>query len=370
MILRNCEYSMLAERIRQNQNRIVIYGAGMIGQIVLPYFIEFYGLQEYLECYVDIDERKRGEKIMIGHFQYEIRHPDYLRTPPENMIVLISNSNFYPILRFLDEMSSLDEVEGYIIPLIQILELHGAKPPVAERCSEERLIPKQIHYCWFGKKEIPPFLVKCMDTWREKCPDYEIIRWDESNYDVEKFPYTREAYAAGRYGFVSDMARLDILYEYGGIYIDTDVYLIKGIDDLLYQKAFVGVEKWGNINTGGMAGAVPRHPMLQEMLTYRNRFSFLLEDGSFNTETNGLYETIPFIKHGMRVDNTLQSVADVTVYPSSFFHPYDYMSGEEQIETWTISRHCFNGGWMEQAQMEARENTREKYRQILERVIL
>lgn len=134
------------------------------------------------------------------------------------------------------------------------------------------------------------------------------------------------------------------------------------------QKGFVGVEKWGNINTGGGVGAVPRHPMIQEMLDYRLKFPFILDDGSFNMETNGLYETIPFIRHGMRIDNTLQIINDITVYPPNVFHPYDYINCEEKIEDSTVSIHYFYGGWMEEKEYKDRINTRNKYETIMKRL--
>ncbi len=149
--------------------------------------------------------------------------------------------------------------------------------------------------------------------------------------------------------------------------MDTDVSLLKNLDTLLYQPAFTGVEKWGNINTGGMAGAMPRHPMIKEMLEYRKQFHFLMEDGSLNMETNGMYETVPYIRHGMKISNELQYVNNVTVYPSSVFHPYDYMSCEKKIQKSTFSVHHFYGGWMDGSDFEERSSTQKKYHEILKR---
>ncbi len=112
---------------------------------------------------------------------------------------------------------------------------------------------------------------KCIESWEKHCPDYEIVRWDESNYDVNKNRYMQEAYERQKWGFVPDYARLDILYHYGGIYIDTDVELVRNLDELLYQQAFCGVEKWGNVNMGNCSGAVPGHPMIKKMLEEREK---------------------------------------------------------------------------------------------------
>ena len=207
-----------------------------------------------------------------------------------------------------------------------------------------------------------------MKTWQRFCHDYEFIRWDEESYDVSKYAYTKQAYESGKYGFVTDVVRLDVLYQYGGIYMDTDVKLIKSFNEMIYNKGFVGVERWGNINTGGGVGAVKEHPMIKEMLDYRLKYPFIYEDGSLNVETNGLYETMPFTKYGLRIDNTLQIVNEMTVYPASVFHPYDYMSGEEKIEDNTIGIHYFYGGWMDEEDRRNRAKTREKYVAVLKRI--
>lgn len=355
MNLRNADYTKLAESIREKHRRIIIYGAGMIGQIVVPFIIETHHLHEYIDYYIDMDRCKIGKKVKIGNYEYGIKSPEALKTVIKNTVILVTNSKFYPIIDFLDRIEQLADIDCYIVPVMQMQE----RRPV---------IPKILHYCWFGPKIMPVFLKECVDGWRKKCPDYEIIQWNEKNFEVSKYRYTHQAFENGKYGFVTDVARLDILYQHGGVYMDTDVKLLKSLDELLYQKGFVGVEKWGNINTGGGIGVVPHHPMIQEMLNERLGVSFLRNDGSFNMETNGLYETKPFIRHGMRIDNTLQIINGITVYPSSVFHPYDYISCEEKIEDNTISIHYFYGGWMDEADRGDRANTQDRYKEILRRM--
>lgn len=355
MNLRNTTYLELARRIRERNSRIIIYGAGMIGQIVVPYVIDTYQLHDYVDCYVDMDARKTGKSIVIGTHEYEIRLPEVLESIPQNSVILITNSNFDAVLGFLDGIQSLSDVDCYIVPVMQRMAQHPG-------------IPRKIHYCWFGGKEIPDFLKECMDSWYRHCPGYEVVRWDENTFDVNKYEYTRQAAEHGRWGFVSDVARLDILYQHGGIYMDTDVKLLKPLDHLLHQKGFVGVEQWGNINSGGGIGAVPHHPMIREMLDYRLKFPFVMSDGSLNLETNGLYETMPFIRHGMRIDNTLQIINGMTVYPSAVFHPYDYMSCEERVDDSTVSIHYFHGGWMDESDRRNREMTQKKYGNVVRQV--
>ena len=117
------------------------------------------------------------------------------------------------------------------------------------------MIPKKIHYCWFGNNSMPDEYIKYIDGWKKLCPDYSIIRWDESNYDVNKHPFISKAYKDRKWAFVSDYARLDIIYNNGGIYLDTDVQLIKNIDELRRFRAYVGFEAESFINTGLGFGA-------------------------------------------------------------------------------------------------------------------
>ncbi len=355
MNLKNSDYINLAKGIREKHNHIIIYGAGMIGQIVVPFIIETYHLHEYVDYYVDMDKYKIGKRIKIGNYEYEIKSPDVLKYIIKDTVIFLTNSKFYPVIDFLDRIEQLADIDCYIVPVMQMLE-------------QRPIIPKKIHYCWFGKRKIPDFLKNCMESWSKYCPDYEIIQWNETNFDVSKYEYTQQAYENEKYGFVTDVARLDILYQHGGIYMDTDVKLLKSFNELLYQRGFVGVEKWGNINTGGGVGVVPYHPMIQEMINERMKIPFLWNDGSFNMETNGLYETKPFIRHGMRIDNSLQIINGITVYPSSVFHPYDYISCEEKVEDNTISIHYFYGGWMDENGRRDRANTQNKYNTILSRM--
>ena len=368
MILKNSDYSSLANDIKENAKRVIIYGAGMIGQIIVPYLVKTYDLYDYVDCFIDADKRKKGQKIHIDSRGYEIKTPDYLETYRENQIILITHSKFLPILKILDNNHFLDEAEGYIVPMMQIHEIDAAEPIHIERLSREALIPKKIHYCWFGGKDLPEFLQKCIQSWRQVCPDYEIIEWNEKNYDVSRHRFTREAYEKKKYGFVTDMARLDILYENGGIYLDTDVTLLQSLDECLYQSGFIGVEKWGNVNSGGGCGFIKNHPMVKKILDYRDQFTFILEDGSLNIETNGMYETRPFIEAGFKPKNTMQIIEGVSVYPSYVTHPYDYMSCEMNKKESTLSVHHFWGGWMEEDDRLNRMNTQEEYRKIVNRI--
>lgn len=368
MILNNCRFKEFAEKIKAEKRKIIVYGAGMIGQVVVPYLVEEYRLYDNLTCFVDLDQRKWQDKVRICGREYEIAKPDFLKTIDDSYVLLITNSKFTSVISFLDSISNLDKVNGYIVPIMQIFESRNSESITVQRNRQQPIIPPKIHYCWFGGKDMPVFLKSCILSWKEICPDYEIIEWNEDNYNVNRHDFTKEAYEKGKYGFVSDVARLDILYENGGIYLDTDVTLIKRLDDFLYQDGFIGTEKWGNINSGGGCGFTAGHFMLKKLLDYREQFHFVLKDGTLNMETNGMYETRVFLEEGFKPNNCLQSVGNVTVYPFYISHPYDYMSCEMQKTLATVSVHHFYGGWMEEADRLSKKDTQNQYQSIINRI--
>lgn len=366
------KFELLKDYIIGNNYKIAIYGAGMIGRTIMPDYLMRHGLDENLLFYVDADTRKQKQKVIVGLRQYNICAPEVLNNIGHDTIILITNSNYSSVLHTLDAMESLDGIKAVIVPVIMA---EGVKDRAAAgggtdviRDYTDELIPKVINYCWFSGRDMPDYLKKCIESWHRMCPDYEIKRWDESNYDISKNTYMKQAYEAGKWGFVPDYARLDILYNYGGFYIDTDVELLKPLDALRTQGAFCGVEKWGNVNMGGCSGAVLHHPMIKEMLDYRKDAVFCYADGTLNPDTCGVYETAPFIAMGMSADNTCQRINEMTVFSSEYFHPYDYMSGENVITENTFSIHHFNGGWLDDKRKEERKKTVGEYNDILKRI--
>ena len=368
MVLKFDSFDEIREYVNKKETPVVIYGAGMIGQIIMPYIVVEYGIVDKLLFYVDGDSKKQNETIHIGNRNIEIKSLDVLSDIPKDAVILITTSNYTGVISMLNTIEELRENIVAIIPVI--LALNAEKMPDSSMITESKKfnIPKKIHYCWFSRNPMPDYLKKCIESWKRFCPDYEIIRWDEDNYDVEKNLYMKQAYDAEKWGFVPDIARLDILYNYGGLYIDTDVEVIRNLDDLLKYEAFAGVEKWGNINMGGCSGAVPHHPMIGKILETRKNLVFCYPDGTLNMETCGVYETQPFLGLGMHTDNTTQRINGMTVFSSAYFHPYDYMSGEAVLTDRTISIHHFNGGWLDECARKAREKTTLEYRKVRSRM--
>lgn len=346
MKLQDITLEQFAENVRQKKQKIVLYGFGAIGKVAVPAFLSANHLERQILFYADADEKKQGQSITVGNRLVEVVAPDIMQEIQEAFFVVITGSRYKGMLDFLNNQRYLDNVECCIFPRMLVeASRHGTVEFTGKRSSQP-LIPRVIHYCWFGHGDKPDRVKACMDSWRKYCPKYDIMEWNEENYDVHKYLYSSQAYKHGKWAFVADMARLDILYENGGIYLDTDVELIRNLDDLLYQPAFCAVDKWRQINTGGGCGAVLHHPAIRKMLEYRKKFPFEYPDGSLNMETNGVYESISLMKGGFVPDNTIQVADNMTIYPSEFFHPFDYMSKETVITENTYAIHHFQESWI------------------------
>ena len=225
------------------------------------------------------------------------------------------------------------------------------------------MIPKVIHYCWFGESSLPKLAKKCIKSWKKYCPDYEIIRWDESNYDIGAAPlYVRQAYEAKKWAFVTDYVRLQLVYNYGGIYLDTDVEIIKPIDSLLSHKAYFGFESDKYVATGLGFGAEQGAPILLDIMEDYENIPFILEDGTFDTTTCPIRNIRAFLKRGFIQNGQYQEIDGIALYPKEVFCPISYHNGRIAKTKQTISIHWFTASWRSQKYLSDREITRKKHR--------
>lgn len=220
-------------------------------------------------------------------------------------------------------------------------------------------IPKIIHYCWFGKNPLPELAKKCIAFWKKFLPDYEIKEWNEQNYDVRKIPYIAQAYDAKKYAFVSDFVRIDILYQYGGIYFDTDVEVIKPLDEILKRGAFAGVECAGALAAGLGIASPAASPIYKEILDSYRESSFIRPDSSLDLTTVVTRVSNIFKLHGFKDLDKIQEVAGVTVYPAEYFCPINYITGKLKITEKTYTIHHFMASWTNEYEKHL-VNTRQK----------
>lgn len=207
------------------------------------------------------------------------------------------------------------------------------------------MIPKIIHYCWFGGKPISRAMKKCIRSWKKHCPDYRIIQWNESNFDVTRIEYMKQAYEAKKWAFVTDVARLMLVFEHGGIYLDTDVELVRPLDSLLGYEAYFGREG-KMIATSLGFGACPGNPLVGAILDRYRHASFLNEDGSYNLKPCTVVGTEVLLAYGLKEENVDQMIGGVRFLPEEYLCPIDYRTMERNITPNTLSIHHYAMSWM------------------------
>lgn len=223
---------------------------------------------------------------------------------------------------------------------------------------------KVIHYCWFGRNPLPDSAKRCIASWKKYFPDYEIKEWNEDNYDVNKILYTQQAYSIGKYAFVSDYARFDILYHEGGIYFDTDVEVIKSFRDIISEGPFMGCEINGNeengiaVNPGLGIASDSGHEIYRSLLEYYKKLSFINEDGTLNNTTIVYYTTELLFRFGLHDVSGIQDIEGIKIYPKDYFCPYDYRNGVLTKTSNTHSIHWNSMTWATKRQLARSKVTR------------
>jgi hypothetical protein len=202
------------------------------------------------------------------------------------------------------------------------------------------MIPKIIHYCWFGKGEMPEKVKFCINSWKEKLPMYDFKLWNEDTFEIDKYEFTRDAYKNKKYAFVSDFVRVYALYNYGGIYLDTDIEVLKDFDDLLNNNIILGTDEGGSLTA--MMGAVPKHNFFYTLLKKYEKMSFVKKDGSFEMTVNNIWIENELKKYGYKKANENQFLkGKITIMKDDYFHAKSLVSGKYHVtdNTYCIHHH-------------------------------
>lgn len=222
------------------------------------------------------------------------------------------------------------------------------------------MIPKKIHYCWFGKNPKPKLAEKCISSWKKYCPDYEVVEWNEDRFDVDKYPYAQHCLKNQKYAFLSDFVRLVVISEQGGIYFDTDVEVIRNFDDLLKYEAFFGFENNEYVASGLGFGAEKGHITVIKMLEEYDRLQ--KAGGDFNLEGCPRLNTEALIKLGLQQNGKEQEVAGAHVFPAEYFNPFEDATGLLKSTKNTYSIHWFAKSWMSKRKILRSKLTRPLHR--------
>ena len=339
-----------ANKVKGKKN-VYCFGAGIKLTNFLYEFRE-YRLEDNIKYAVDNSKEKQGGVVQgvsieipiisLEHMLQEIKSGD---------VIVITTDRFLEVIEQINGEEKLGDIECFLYNALKIEQYDYDRLNIAipEKLSiyQKQQIPKVIHYCWFGGKQIPDQYKLWMESWKSNCPDYKIIEWNEKNYDVKKNEYVRQAYELGKWAFVSDYARVDIINEYGGVYLDTDVELIKNIDEMLMNDAFCGFQNNQYVNYGLGFGARRNHPIVNEIKEYYDNINFMLKDGTLNQIICPVIQTEIMRKYGLVCNGEFQVVEGMAVYPSRILcgmSPYSFRVQCDLEYTYAI--HHFSGSWV------------------------
>lgn len=351
MGLIDCNFDEFVAHIKKEKKTILCYGSGMLPLYIEPLLSE-YGLLPFIQLFIDSNREKTGKTVSFRNREVEIAEPNCLKNlDAERNVILITAERYGEILLRLQQEIDLNDWECYAYPLLN-LSFFKNMPIEKLVYGKQSRIPKVIHYIWFGEGKQ---LDLCIESWRKQCPDYEIREWNESNYDVHKNRYIEQAYKRKKWAYVSDYARLDILYQYGGIYLDTDVELWKSMDELLGTKAFMCFGEWPAPNSGAGIGCVKGHPIIREMMETRENLDFIQEDGSIDSYTNSNYEMQILMRHGFLMNFAYQTRDGMTLYPPDVIAPASVTGKNSFVTKRSVGIHYCNNSWRSISSTRCRE---------------
>lgn len=309
-----------------------------------------YHLENIIKAFSDNNDEKWGKEYELNNVKIPIISPEQMFSRIKaNDIILITSRFYAEIVDALDRIPRLDGIDCYILTYIEHVREQidmEEKKEILSRMEKEIQIPKIIHYCWFGKNPIPKKEQQCIASWKKMCPAYEIICWTEDNYDVHKNRYMGQAYDAKKWGFVVDFARLDLVTQYGGVYLDADVELIKPLDELLKFKAFAGYESENYVAFGLGFGSVKGHKIMEANKEVYDRVVFCNEAGELNLTASPVLQTESMKKFGFIPDGHFKMVEDMAILPPEFLCGMNVSTRMLEITDNTYAIHHYSASWM------------------------
>lgn len=335
-----------------HKRKVICYGAGMVAHHI-GYILKQYGILDNILFFVDKDPYKKNTQISLENLSFDIKPIDELyKQEYENVILLITCENYEDIVLQLkkDNKIYINDICAYTQLNNEIVReaIESDSASIMDEMYQpvmEYLIPANIHYCWFGNSEIPEEHKEYIAYWKQRCPEYKFYYWNESNYDINQCQYIKEAYESRHYAFVTDYVRMDVVYRYGGIYLDTDVELLKSFDSLRRYRAFFTYGRWPAVNSGSGFGATKGNKIIKEMRDNpRSYIHFKLSNGRYNKTTNCLYESEILKKYGFKMDFSTQIINDVKILSPKYFPSSLYLK-ENCIPNTAIALHKDAGSW-------------------------
>ncbi|WP_312430334.1 glycosyltransferase family 32 protein [Lacrimispora sp.] len=310
-----------------------------------------------------VDNYKSGTYITLEEYEIPVLAVEEMGDEIKDCILVIST------IKYIEEIiTQLDKCTVCNDQVFYVPDLFNNEEDQSKINNENHpIIPKIIHYCWFGNGRIPDDFLRNIDTWKRYCPDYEIKCWNESNYDINKNKYMKQAYEMKKWGFVPDYARLDIVNSYGGIYLDTDVELLKSLDALLQFNLFCGFENAANIAFGLGFGSVKDNPIIIKMMESYEGMDFINPDGTLNTIPSPVYQTRDLEETGLIKNGKTQWVQNAIVLAPEYLAPINEF-GYGKPTTKTFSIHHYAATWYDDRQKKNKDKIIDNYKYVLKRI--
>lgn len=338
----NCALDKAKQEI--GQKKIIFFGKGSwLNTVNHSELMELADNFSYV-----IDNNPSEGEVNVGEFTLPVFSPEKIREEEKCVIILTSSIYMYEMYCQLQEMNLGDEILCYAFPFMQMITENKMDASLLKEVVNndvEKKIPKIIHSFWFSGDEKPYSYQKCVDTWQNALPDYEIIEWNMNNYDCHKHPFVEKAIELKAWAFASDYARLDVLNKYGGIYLDMDVEVFKNFDDLLGNDAILSFLNHVQIDLAVM-GARKGNDLVKQMLALYDHVDIPLEQSGFVKYYQPAFVREVLAANGIKMNGSLQRLENATVFPQQFFMPLDYvLFGEYERTEHTYCVHYDNFGW-------------------------
>ena len=321
--------------------RVFLFGAGIQGERMGKFMLDK-GLFSNMIGY--IDNKKHGSVLKLDSAQINIYSIDDVASRmTDNTVIIITAFSHNEIYKQLEKCDFYHRIEVYsYAELAHNVFINSDYSRIVKDYTYP-VIPKKIHYVWVGGEK-PKEVVDNISNWKKYCPDFEIVEWNEKNYDMNKITYLREAYESKLYGYVPDYLRLDVLYKYGGIYLDTDIELKRSLDELLYQDCFGCVDSSFTLNLGSGFGAKPGCEIIRKFRDYYNSLHFRNSDGNIDRRSCNSHQYEVLRKLGYKTSDKFQCFEGMNIYPA-IFQGRDYLNEESRVNKKTFWIHWGNLSW-------------------------
>lgn len=336
----NCSIGEALERL--GRKRIVFFGSG--SYLISLFYSELFRLKDNFAYIVD---NNPGGNFHFNRKELPVFHPDKLKGDSGCVIILTSPIYMYDMYMQLVGMNLDDSFTCYAFPFMQQVSDKEPDPDLVREVTScnKPVIPKIIHSFWFSGEEKPESYQRCLDTWSKVLTDYEIIEWNQENYDCSKHPFVKRAIEEKAWAFASDYTRLDVLSQYGGIYLDMDVELFKPFDDLLGNETIFAYSNNIQIDCA-VLGSKKDNPIIKKMLALYDGVTLPADRTEFSKFFQPAFVKPLLASYGIQMDGSLQQIEGATIFPKQFFMPQDHILFLPYEKTeHTYCNHLDNFGW-------------------------